>query len=512
MKQRNILLFGIVFGIFCALPFFSSADEDAALARKSEERNRIEQEIEKYRSEFSDLGSENLSLIREKIDAEIHGFDSYQRKTEEIEGQISELKEKITTLEGQLRALDLASESARQQVEMVKIRIMQRVADIKFLSEEKEKITAEKERALRAILFFFSLLQTDSDEFGLEDETRNTLRLLLSDESFSQNFWKSEENAALERTGRKIFHDFEEKEEELKEVEDLLSLENIRLSELHDQKRREEKNLSTQITATKKLKNETEISEEEFQKLLEESREQMRKNISEIDRLRSEYSSIEKKLNDFEKAEEEKAKEEDDFFQKVEEVSDQILTEENTKKPFDWPIKPKKGLSAVFLDSEYEEIFGIPHKAIDIPTPQGTDIIAPALGYVYKVSDNGDGYSSLIVAHQNNLLTVYGHISEFLVKEGDLVRAGDVLALSGGMPGTPGAGWMTTGPHLHFEVIKNGENLDPLDFLPPVPKIEDLEIMEKEVSEILGDQEDVVIDPETEEESMIDENEEIREE
>jgi len=485
MKQKKLLPFGIALGIFCVLPFFSFADEDEALARKSEEKNRIESEIEKYRSEFSDLGDESLSVLREKIDMEMQGFSNSQEKTDEIEKQLNEVRKEITTMQGQMRALDLASESTKQQVEALKMRIMERVADIKFLSEEKEKITVEKERALRAVLLFFSLLQTDNDEFALDDEARNTLRLLLSNESFSQNFWKSEESAAMERVGRKIFHSFEEKEDELKEVEDLLNLENTRLSELHDRKKTEEKNVSAQMEATKRLKKVAEFSEEEFEKLLEESRAQMRESVSEIDHLRNEYAGIEKKLDDFSRLEKEKENTEEDFLQKVEEVGDKIIEEEQSKTPFSWPISPKKGLSATFLDPEYEKIFGIPHKAIDIPAPQSTTILAPALGYVYKISDNGNGYNSLLLAHQGNLITLYGHVSEFLVKEGDLVRAGDSIALSGGMPGTPGAGWMTTGPHLHFEVIKNEENLNPIDFLPPIPGVEESENLQEESDSLL---------------------------
>jgi murein DD-endopeptidase MepM/ murein hydrolase activator NlpD len=52
------------------------------------------------------------------------------------------------------------------------------------------------------------------------------------------------------------------------------------------------------------------------------------------------------------------------------------------------------------------------------------------------------------------------------VEEGQLVQPGDVIGLSGGAPGTRGAGWMTTGAHLHFEVLENGEHVDPLDHLP----------------------------------------------
>ena len=64
-----------------------------------------------------------------------------------------------------------------------------------------------------------------------------------------------------------------------------------------------------------------------------------------------------------------------------------------------------------------------------------------------------------------NTLTVYGHLLEFRVKEGDTVKKSEILGLSGGRPGTPGAGYLTTGPHLHFEIYDDGNHVDPLSVL-----------------------------------------------
>jgi len=130
-----------------------------------------------------------------------------------------------------------------------------------------------------------------------------------------------------------------------------------------------------------------------------------------------------------------------------------------------WPVEPDEGLSATFHDAAYEQRFGIPHNAIDIPVLQGSAIRSAADGVVDTIVDNGLGYSYIIVKHEG-FATLYGHASSFFVAEGDTVRQGDVLAASGGMPGTPGAGTLTTGPHLHFEVIMNGERRDPLTVLP----------------------------------------------
>jgi murein DD-endopeptidase MepM/ murein hydrolase activator NlpD len=63
-------------------------------------------------------------------------------------------------------------------------------------------------------------------------------------------------------------------------------------------------------------------------------------------------------------------------------------------------------------------------------------------------------------------MTVYGHISSMMVKEGQVVSQGDIIGLSGGMPVTLGAGYMTTGPHLHLEFIQDGAYVDALRFLP----------------------------------------------
>lgn len=132
---------------------------------------------------------------------------------------------------------------------------------------------------------------------------------------------------------------------------------------------------------------------------------------------------------------------------------------------FVWPVEPAQGISAHFDDVSYEKHFGMPHHAIDIPVAQGTVIGAAADGVVAKVSDQGMGFSSLVISHGGGMATLYGHVSGFLVKEGDHVRAGDPVALSGGTPGTRGAGLMTTGAHLHLAFYKDGNVVDPEEYL-----------------------------------------------
>ena len=83
-----------------------------------------------------------------------------------------------------------------------------------------------------------------------------------------------------------------------------------------------------------------------------------------------------------------------------------------------------------------------------------------------KVVDGGaKGLSYIIINHDNGLSTVYLHLSGFAVSTGAYVIEGQTIGYTGGTPGTPGAGWLTTGPHLHLEVWFNGQPTNPLAYL-----------------------------------------------
>lgn len=146
-----------------------------------------------------------------------------------------------------------------------------------------------------------------------------------------------------------------------------------------------------------------------------------------------------------------------------------------------WPIDPGFGISAGFKDKEYEQIFGLEHNAIDIPIKQGSPIHAAADGTVEAVVDNGLGYSYIILMH-HGYATLYGHMLSFDVEEGQEIHEGQAIGYSGGLKGTPGAGEISTGPHLHFEVIVNGDHEDPLAHL---PFIADLQIAGETANQFL---------------------------
>ncbi len=99
------------------------------------------------------------------------------------------------------------------------------------------------------------------------------------------------------------------------------------------------------------------------------------------------------------------------------------------------------------------------HSGIDIAVSSGTSVRAADAGVV-AVSGWQGGYGNFIaIDHGNGLATCYGHNSRLLVKEGDKVSQGQVIALAGSTG-------LATGPHVHFEVRRKGTPVNPMSFLP----------------------------------------------
>lgn len=99
------------------------------------------------------------------------------------------------------------------------------------------------------------------------------------------------------------------------------------------------------------------------------------------------------------------------------------------------------------------------HYAVDIAVPKNTPVKAAADGRVVLASWTSDSGFVVVVDHGNQLLSVYKHNSSLTKTQGELVKAREVIAISGS------SGELSTGPHLHFELWNDGNPIDPLAFI-----------------------------------------------
>ena len=101
------------------------------------------------------------------------------------------------------------------------------------------------------------------------------------------------------------------------------------------------------------------------------------------------------------------------------------------------------------------------HNGIDLEAETGTQVLAAANGVVENIFDSNMG-TCVLIDHQNGYKSVYANLDEnTAIKKGDEVAEGDVI----GMVGNTALGDATDLPHLHFEITKDGENVNPSEYI-----------------------------------------------
>lgn len=117
--------------------------------------------------------------------------------------------------------------------------------------------------------------------------------------------------------------------------------------------------------------------------------------------------------------------------------------------PSSWPLEGRG-----FVTREHLARVRGRHPGIDVAVPEGTHVRASGAGTVVEVGEDSVYGRFVRIRHRDGYETMYGHASEVLVAQGAQVAQDQVIALSGNTG-------LSTAPHLHFEVRRNGEPVDP---------------------------------------------------
>ncbi|MEN8119892.1 MAG: peptidoglycan DD-metalloendopeptidase family protein [Bacteroidota bacterium] len=137
-----------------------------------------------------------------------------------------------------------------------------------------------------------------------------------------------------------------------------------------------------------------------------------------------------------------------------------VLMKSVDNEPSIWPVKKEKVEKITGYGMRMHPIYKKKkmHKGIDLKAKSGTEIMVTTDGVVRDADYKGGYGKRIIIDHDKEYSTLYAHLSEYKVKSGDKVKKGDII----GFVGQTG---MSTAPHLHYEVMKAGKNVDPADYM-----------------------------------------------
>ena len=146
-----------------------------------------------------------------------------------------------------------------------------------------------------------------------------------------------------------------------------------------------------------------------------------------------------------------------DIEEKIKKIEEEIEIESHTVQGVYLEVTPVSGIITSRFGSR-ESIRTYGHTGLDIAAPAGTSIRAAADGTVTFAGYSG-GYGYVVkMSHGNGIETYYAHCSELYVSSGEKIEAGDVIAAVGSTGNS-------TGNHLHFEVLVDGTEIDPQNYL-----------------------------------------------
>ncbi|RKW24504.1 hypothetical protein D8B45_02130 [Candidatus Gracilibacteria bacterium] len=154
-----------------------------------------------------------------------------------------------------------------------------------------------------------------------------------------------------------------------------------------------------------------------------------------------------------------------DLPEKIKQLADHTDSSENETSPAAWPTYPISQILTIFKDPAFEKEYGFKNLSLKLAVEQGTPVYAMRDGIVYYTDTGSGNVNRMMILHTDGYISTYAYLSRIFVQQGDFVRRGQIIAQSGGEPGTEGAGFVSKGENLTFSLFKDGVAIDPLTVL-----------------------------------------------
>lgn len=393
----------------------TTAEVAAENQKKNDEENliRLNQGVSKKRDELNTLQKE---------------IEAYQEQIETKQSESRGLNNQIGILDNQVAKINLDIEATQLKIEQTQLEIQSLNIQIQRLED---KIGNHKNKIGEYIRLIY---QNDQVSY---------LEILLKNNAFSDFYdqikYTEEISSDLKSSLDKLKNNKSDLEVQRGNLEDKAEQEN----ELKDELQKHKDELGERTLAQEILFIQSKLTERQYKNF------QYQLQL-EQQQINSDIVTLEKELR--------KQLEDREIKERFRGFGPARLS---------WPISPARGITAYFHDPDYPFRYIFEHPAIDIRAFQGTPITVAESGFVGRVKfDGSTRYGYIMIIHNDGLSTVYGHISAVYISENGFVTKGQTIGLTGGTPGSPGAGNLSTGPHLHFETRLNGIPVNPLEYLP----------------------------------------------
>lgn len=429
--------------VLCSTPVFARIDQ--------EEFQRLVQEQITKDDKLQDL---NVS-IQEKA-ASVKDLTErlyvYQENIKKAKAEQVTLQNELTLLNNKIDATGSTIEKKALELEITQLEIEGLQQQIRTSETEIEHTSGQLTSLLRKMYIA---------------QKKTPIQLTFSDRTFSEFFadlaYTEEAQRDIQQSlleVKRIKTVLEKKRGEMKDKQEQVSVEKEALEA-------QKTDLEGQQVFKEQLLGTVADSEEKFQQLMSQVREQQQKLEGQISALeRNSQNKIEniraeilKRLQDQDTSNDTLTDDEQDIV-------------DSGPVGFQWPLldRGRSSVTCGFHCSGYP--FSFPHNGLDIATPMRSSVYAAESGYVtlLRFTPNSNELAYIYIEHTDGFRTGYLHLNAVTVSANEYVHQGQLIGYSGGIPGSVGAGPYSTGAHLHFEVrqVVNGvlQAVDPLQFLP----------------------------------------------
>ncbi len=377
------------------------------------------------------LGTVFCTPVIQPIEAEATTVDQYKDMIADLEKEQAEIEKEISNLKGEKADQNKIRAAIQKKINNTKEQIAacnKQISDLDAVIVDTENSIAQKQEQLEELKYTFR--QRLRAIFMSGGSTNSSLAILLSANNLEQLLTKSELTKTISAYDRALTD---------KIVTEMKAIEDSRV--VIEQLREEQK--ATKATLDQKQS---------------ELNSQIKEVNSIIGGLNSDIGQLQDKADELEKAQKE-------YEQAIKDAQN-VGSNQKHDGEFAWPCPGFYNISSPYgyrthpISGKWKF-----HKGIDISGGpiKGKPIVAAADGIVSIAKYNKGGYGYYVMVNHgkkdgDTYVTLYAHMTKYIVKEGQYVRRGQTI----GYVGTSGA---STGYHLHFEVRINGDTTNPMNYL-----------------------------------------------